>query len=195
MNQLTVHYVDQPTLSQLIPVHSVEDIPPEYRNTPVGLLLEYHNLSRPIDNSCYVHAEILIGKCMDYREKLRIPDQFAYIMRAGGANLRYNEFQISFAVAVGGLPAIALIGHTNCGMANLTSKKEKFIDGLVERAGWNRERAEEHFMHFAPMYEIDNEIDFIVSETKRLRQRYPKSLVAPMLYRIEDSLLYLLKEA
>ena len=70
MNQLTVHYVDQPTLSQLIPVHSVEDIPPEYRNTPVGLLLEYHNLSRPIDNSCYVRAEILIGKCMDYREKL-----------------------------------------------------------------------------------------------------------------------------
>ena len=74
MDQLTVHCVDQSTSSQLIPVHSVGDIPPEYSDTPIGFLLEYYNLSRLFDNSCYVHAEILIGKCMDYREKLQIPD-------------------------------------------------------------------------------------------------------------------------
>lgn len=178
--------------NQVIPVRSVEDIFPEYRGTPIGLLLEYHNLNHSFER--YSQAQILIGKCMDYRECLRIPDKFAYVMRSGGANLGYNEFQISFAIGVARLPAIALIGHTNCGMANLTVKKEKFIDGLVEVAGWKQERALEHFVHLSPMYEIDNEIDFVVSEVKRLRLQYPKVLIAPMLYRVEDNLLYLLEE-
>jgi carbonic anhydrase len=65
---------------------------------------------------------------------------------------------------------------------------------LVENAGWYREGAEEHFMHFAPMFEIGNEVDFVSSEAKRLRLRYPKVLIAPMLYRIEDNLLYLIRE-
>ena len=186
--------MNQQTLtSQLVPVKSVEDILEEYRGTAIGLLLEYHNLNREFES--YSHANMLIGTCMDYRETLRIPDKFAYIMRTGGANLRYNEFQISFAIGVAELPAIGLIGHTNCGMANLMAKKEKFIDGLVDIAGWQRERAVEHFTHLAPMYEIDSEIDFVVSEAKRLRLRYPKILIAPMLYRVEDNLLYLLKDA
>ncbi len=49
-------------------------------------------------------------------------------------------------------------------------------------------------MHFAPMFEIGNEIDFVLSEAKRLRLRYPKVRVAPLLYRVEDNLLYQLKE-
>ena len=53
-------------------------------------------------------------------------------------------------------------------MVNLVSRKEQFINGLVDKAGWEKERAEEHFMHFAPMFEIGNEIDFVTSETKRL---------------------------
>lgn len=177
---------------QVIPVRSVEDIFPEYQGTPIGLLLEYHNLNRSFES--YSQAEMLIGTCMDYRECLRIPDKFAYVMRSGGANLRYSEFQISFAIGVARLPAIALIAHTNCGMANLTIKKEKFINGLVEVAGWNRERAVEHFVHLSPLYEIDNEIEFIIGEAKRLRLQYPKILITPMLYRVEDNLLYLLEE-
>ena len=35
-------------------------------------------------------------------------------------------------------------------------------------------------MHFAPMFEIGNEVDFVMSEVKRLRLRYPGVLVAPM---------------
>ena len=76
---------------------------------------------------------------------------------------------------------IALLAHTNCGMVNLMSKRERFIAGLVDQAGWDREWAETHFMHFAPMYEIGNEVDFVLSEAKRLRLRYPKLLVAPLL--------------
>jgi len=179
-------------MNRLVVVSTAEDIFPEYKNSPVGLLLEYHNLNRPLDE--YAQAELLIGMCMDNRKHLRIPDNFAFIIRAGGANLRYSEFKVSYAIAVGGVKSIALIGHTNCGMVNLISKKDLFIQGLVESAGWEREWAEEHFIHFAPMFEIGNEVDFVLSEAKRLRLQYPKIQVAPLLYRVEDNLLYLINE-
>ena len=102
-------------------------------DTPIGFLLEYHNLNRPFDN--YTQAPLLIGMCMDNRKRLRIPDNFAYIIRTGGANLRYNEFQVSYAIAVGGVNSIALIGHKNCGMVNLIARKEQFVKWLVEE-GW-----------------------------------------------------------
>ena len=62
-------------------------------------------------------------------------------------------------------------------------------------AGWTKERAEEHFMHFAPMFEIVNELEFVDSEAKRLRQRYPGIQIIPLLYRVEDHLLYLIRES
>jgi carbonic anhydrase len=176
----------------LAPIETVEDIFPQYRSTPIGNLLEYHNLNRPFET--YTHAELLVGMCMDNRKHLHIPDNFAFIIRAGGANLRYSEFKVSYAIAIGGVTAIALIGHNNCGMVNLASRKEQFIDNLVVNAGWTQTQAEEHFTSLAPLFEIGNEIDFVLNEADRLRRRYPKILVAPMLYRVEDNLLYLLNE-
>lgn len=173
-------------------VTSTADIFPEYRHTPIGLLLEYHNLNRPLDS--YQKAQLLVGMCMDNRKHLRIPDNSAYIIRSGGANLRYSEFKVSYAIAVGGVQAIALIGHNQCGMVNLIARRDMFIQGLVEHAGWDKEWAEAHFMHFAPMFEVGNEVDFVLSEAKRLRLRYPKIQVAPLLYRVEDNLLYLIRE-
>jgi carbonic anhydrase len=131
---------------------------------------------------------------MDNRKHLRIPDNFAFIIRAGGANLRYSEFKVSYAIAVGGVRCIALIGHTQCGMVNLVARKREFMQGLVDAAGWEPQRAEEHFARFAPLFEIGNEVDFILSETRRLRLQYPRILVAPLLYKVEDSRLYLLRE-
>ena len=179
-------------MNRLIHIEKVSDIPKEYQNTPIGLLLQFHNLNRNFEK--YSNAQLLIGMCMDNRKHLHIPDNFAFIIRAGGANLRYSEFKVSYAIAVGQVKHIALIGHNNCGMVNLISRKENFIHGLVEIAGWERNLAEEHFMHFAPMFEINNEIDFILSEVKRLRNRYPKIQIAPMLYLVEDNKLYLINE-
>lgn len=175
-----------------MPIHHVHDIPPAYRNTPIERLLQYHDLGRPFDR--YERAGLLIGMCTDHRKHLRIPENFAHILRAGGANLRPSEFKVSYAIAVGGVRALALIGHTNCGMVNLAARREPFVCGPVENAGWDRRLAEEHFDHFAPHFEIGNEIDFIVAETARLRRRYPKVLVAPMLYRVEDRRLHLLRQ-
>jgi carbonic anhydrase len=173
-------------------VASKEDIFPEYQQTPIGLLLEYHNLQRSYD--AYTSAQMLIGMCMDNRKHLRIPDNFAYIIRAGGANLRHSEFKVSYAIAVGGARAIALIGHNQCGMVNLEARRELFVKGLVDNAGWQRAAAEEHFERFAPTFEIKNEVDFVLSEAVRLRQLYPKIQVAPMIYLVEDGLLYLVRE-
>jgi carbonic anhydrase len=180
-------------MNRLIPITSKADISPEYRDTPIGFLLEYHNLNREYE--VYSQAQLLIGMCMDNRKHLHIPDNFAFIIRAGGANLRYSEFKVSYAIAVGGARSIALIGHNQCGMVNLVARKELFIQGLIENAGWEPELAEQHFMNFAPMFEIGNEVDFVLSEAKRLRQRYPKIQVAPLMYKVEDNLLYQVRES
>lgn len=173
---------------QLIPINKKSDIPKEYRDNPIGLLLEYQDLDRPFD--VYPDARLLIGMCMDNRKHLHMPENFAYIIRSGGGNLRYSEFKVSYAISVGKVRHIALIAHNNCGMVNLISRKTEFINGLVEGAGWTKEAAEDHFMNLALMHEIGNEIDFVTSETNRLRKRYPKIMVAPLYYKMDDNRLY-----
>ena len=181
------------SMKRLIPILSKEDIPQQFRGSPIELLLEYHNLRRPFET--YSGAQLLIGMCMDNRKHLNIPNNFAFIIRTGGANLRYSEFKVSYAIAVGGVRAIALIGHSQCGMVNLIGRKDQFVHGLVENAGWQLQQAEEHFHHYAPMFEIGNEVDFVLSEAKRLRLRYPKIQVTPLMYKVEDNLLYQVKES
>jgi len=180
-----------PTTHTLYPVESVSDIPPAHRNNSIGLFLQYHNLNRAFDE--YTQAQLLIGMCMDSRKHLRIPDNFAYIIRSGGANMRTADFKVSYAIGVGRVSAIALVGHTNCGMCKLSGKREQFVQGLIENAGWERQRAEDHFNAFAPMFEIGNEIDFVREEASRLNRRYPKIAVQPMIYKIEDNRLYLIE--
>jgi carbonic anhydrase len=175
-------------MDRLIAVDSPADIPSALRGTPAGRLLEYHNLGRR--RRTYDRAELLIGMCMDHRKHLRLPEQFAYILRSGGANLRPSEFKVSYAIAVGGVRSIALIGHTGCGMTNLSDRREEFVTGLVE-AGWLREEAELHFDGFAPLFEIGDPIDFVSREARRLAERYPAVSVTPMIYRVEDGRLYL----
>ena len=80
-------------------------------------------------------------------------------------------------------------------MVNLNSKREQFVQGLVENGGWEKQGAEEHFWHYAPMFEIGSEIEFVRGETNRLRLRYPKIVVAPLMYRVEDNLLYFIRES
>jgi carbonic anhydrase len=173
---------------KILTIAKKADIPKTYHNTPIGRLLEYHNLNRPFDT--YTQAELLIAMCMDNRKSLRMPDNFAFIIRSGGANLRYSEFKVSYAIAIGKVRHIALIAHNNCGMVNLVARKKEFITGLIKNAGWTKEAAEEQFMNLAPMHEIGNGIDFVMSEKHRLSKKYPKVKIAPLYYKIEDNKLY-----
>lgn len=179
-------------MERLCAVEKAADIPAQYRGTAIADMLEYHNLDRPYQT--YTASQLLIGMCMDNRKHLHIPDNFAYIIRSGGANLRYSEFKVSYAIGVGGVRCIALVGHDQCGMVNLVARRQLFVNGLVEHAGWTSQAAEEHFNTFAPMFELTNEVDFVLSEVQRLRARYPAVIVAPMIYRMEDNRLYMIHE-
>lgn len=178
-------------MTQIIPVNYRSDILPEYQATPVGLLLEYHNLGRALGSSN--GQQLLIGMCMDSRKALRIPNDFAFVLRTAGANMRDNEFRISFSIAVGGVRTIVLIAHTDCGMTRVESLHDEFIQGLTEHAGWDVARAEKHFAESVPKFAMDDEISFVMREVERLRGLYPKINVVPLLYRVEDDLLYQLK--
>lgn len=179
-------------MKPLIEIKTREDILPEYLDTPVGLFLEYHNLGRKFDK--HKKAELLTGMCMDGRLILKIPPNFSYILRTGGANMKDLEFNISYAIAVEGIKYIILLGHTNCAMINLVSRKDDFIRGLVESGGWEKYLAEEHFHQSEPIYEIKNEIDFVLKETRRLRLKYPGVTVVPMIYRVKNNHIYLIEE-
>ncbi len=180
-------------VNRLIDIAAESDIPEAYRSSPLGALLRYHNLGADMPQRVE-KPQMLIGMCMDSRKHLRIPDNFAFILRTGGANLRQSEFRVSYALAVGGVRSIALIAHTNCGMSGLAARREPFVKGLVE-TGWERPEAEEHFDRFLPSHEIGAEIDFVVSEARRLRALYPKVSVAPFIYRVEDDHLCAVRES
>jgi carbonic anhydrase len=126
---------------------------------------------------------------MDDRKDLVIPNEFAFVLRAAGGNLRDHDFDISYAVAMGGVTAIALLAHTDCGMVDVRKKRAAFIRGLAERAGWDETRAAKHFDEWVPRYEIDDAVEFVVQEADRLKAAYPALLIAPLLYRVEDDRL------
>lgn len=183
---------DASPVNALVPVRGRDDILPAYRRTPVGDLLGYHNLGEPL--RAYQQAELLVAMCMDHRVMLRIPDNFAFVVRAAGANLQRMEFKVSFAVAVGGVRTIAVVGHEDCGMVGLRSRRQEFVDGLVENGGWDRSMAEEHFAQAAPVFEVRDAAAFVVSEARRLRVRYPRVTVAPLFFRVRERLLYQITE-
>ena len=173
---------------KLIPVQKPDQILPKYRNTPIERLFLYHNLREKLPPTA-IHAELLIGMCMDNRKDLIIPNEFAYIIRGAGANMHGNEFEISYAIAVGGVSTIALLAHTDCGMSHVSDKRDSFIRGLVERAGCDRDNAARQFDKYADIYQIGDSIKFILAETARLQGLYPKVLIAPLLYKVEDDQL------
>ncbi len=174
---------------QLHNISSEKDIPEYLINTPVAELFQYHNFS--LEFKEYDRAQIAVVMCMDNRKQLHIPNIFAYILRTAGARITGSEFKISFTIGFGDIKYVALIGHTNCGMVNLSSKKDKIVQGLVKNAGWTKEQALNHFDSFAPYFEIEDEVDFVASESKRLKEKYPGILFVPILYKVEDNKLYL----
>ena len=169
-------------------VNTLADILPEYRDTPIGMLLEYHNLNRPFVQ--YKEAKLLIGMCIDNRQTLWIPENFAFIMRSAGANLIYHEFQISMVASLGKIQHLALIAHNDCRTVDLHTREEEFVSGMVRYAGWSENAAREHFERLSPFFGIGSETDFVLSEARRIARRFPGLQVAPLLYNVDDNRLY-----
>lgn len=172
----------------LVPAHNHTDLPMIYHDTAIADLLAYHNRGAPHQE--YTQAKLLVGMCMDHRKRLRIPENFAYIIRSAGTNLRALQFQISFAIAVRGVRDIAIIGHDQCGMSDLSAQREELIAGLVNGVGWEQDVAEQHFDEFAPRFEIGDPVEFTRAQARHLRQQYPTLTVAALLYRLDDGMLH-----
>jgi carbonic anhydrase len=75
-------------------------------------------------------------------------------------------------------------------MARLNQRRDQFIKGLMDAAGWDEARAVRHFEKSAPKFGIRDEVEFVLAEAERLRGIYPRITVVPLLYRVEDDLLY-----
>jgi carbonic anhydrase len=179
-------------MTALFPIRHRDDVLPVYRGTPVADLVAYHNLRSA--HRSYDQAELLIGMCMNNRIALRIPDNFAYVLRAGRGNLQRIEFKVSYAVAVGGVRTICLIGHDQCGMVGLRARRGVFANGLVENGGWARREAERHFAKFSAVFEMGDPAAFALREARPLRKRYARLMVAPFIYQVRDGLLYQIVE-
>ena len=156
------------------------DILPAYRGTPIGELLRYQNLGAATRK--YERPALLIATCLEQEAALRIPAGFAISLHTAAANLKRDPFKVSWAIGVAGVSAIAIVGHDDCRLMDLRSQREQFVVQMIEAAGWERPAAEQHFDHWSDLFEVDSPLEFVATEAARLQSRYPKILVAPLLF-------------
>jgi len=156
------------------------DILPAYRGTPIGDLLRYQNLGAAARK--YARPAILIATCLEQPADLRVPEGFAISLHTAAASLKRDPFKVSWAIGVAGVSAIAIVGHDDCRLVELRSHREQFVVQMIEAAGWERPAAEQHFDHWSDLFEVEDPVEFVAAEAARLQSRYPKILVAPLLY-------------
>lgn len=162
--------------------------------TPIDDLLLFHNEQKSAPSG-YDIPQVLISLCMDQRISLNLPKGFAYILRTPGAHIHGLEFAVSYAIAMGGVRAMAVIGHTDCAMTRLGDFKEKFVRQLDEwHCGWNAKDALRHFNQWAPRFAVKDMTQHIRVEVERILKVFPGLLVAPLIYNVKDHRLTLLED-
>jgi hypothetical protein len=160
---------------------------------PFERLLRFHNLGEADNHPQFSRPELIVISGMDYRQELTLPHQFAYLIRTGDGSVRHNEFPLAYAVAMGRIAHVAIIGQTDGNMAELEGKKEAFVDGLVEIAGWDARDADWFFHKSRAKNEITEPASFAWAEAHRLAQSYPKVTFEPFLYDTAEGKLYYIK--
>jgi carbonic anhydrase len=170
--------------TSLAPVRTEADILPAWRGTPVADLLRFQNLAagQAVRPGRYEHPAILIATCLEQGAALRIPEGFAISLHTAAASLKRDPFKVSWAIGVAGVKAIAIVGHDDCRLVGLRNHREQFVVQMIEAAGWERPAAEQHFDHWSDLFEVADPVEFVAAEAARLQSRYPKILVAPLLY-------------
>ncbi|MEO7387585.1 MAG: carbonic anhydrase [Gammaproteobacteria bacterium] len=168
----------------LTPVRSEADILPAYRGTAVGDLLRFQNLTQGAAGTAqkYSRPEILIATCLEQVTPLRVPEGFSISLHTAAASMKRDPFKVSWAIGVAGVKAIAIVGHDDCQLVDLRAHRDQFVVQMIEAAGWERPAAEQHFDHWSDLFGVENPVEFVASEAVRLQGRYPKVLIAPLLY-------------
>jgi carbonic anhydrase len=165
----------------LTPVRSEADILPAYRGTPVADLLRFQNLGQQAAKK-YTRPELLIATCLEQTAALRVPEGFGVLLHTAAASLKRDPFKVSWAIGVAGVSAIAIVGHDDCRLVELRNHREQFVVQMIESAGWERPAAEQHFDHWSDLFEVEDPVEFAAAESARLQSRYPKIVIAPLIY-------------
>jgi carbonic anhydrase len=137
--------------------------------------------------------DLVIGMCIDYRKSLSLPQNCAYVIRRTGANMAGSEFSLALALSTG-IEYMALIAHNHCVMSDPHVKRGAFVSALTGKHGWSDDQALSFFDEHASSREIDDAIDFSIKEARRLSNLFRGLKVVPMLFMLEDNLVYLVKD-
>lgn len=150
---------------------------------PVHTLLRSHNEGAVFPP--FSHPELAVVTCMDFRIHLRMPENFAFVLRTGGANPEPVEPYLAFSVARMGIQAIALIGHTDCAM--------QYPDPYVlNHLPTDEERIQHYRAQIAALAIGEVEL-FTRRQARKLGERLGLPVV-PLLYRVKDHRLKCLEK-
>lgn len=166
----------------LAPARNESEILPAWRGTPVADLLRFQNFPDAGAAPAGPHPAILVATCLEQASPLRLPAGFAVEVHTAAASLKRDPFKVSWAIGVARVSAIAIVGHDDCRLTELRNHREEFVVRMIEAAGWERPAAEQHFDHWSDLFAVDEPAAFAAAEAARLRARYPRLVVAPLLY-------------
>lgn len=169
-------------------------LPPRFTGTPIEDLLLFHNESKRMPSS-FTKPELILSLCMDQRIALHLPKGFAFSLCTPGSRLQGLEFAVSYAIAMAGVRALAIIGHTDCAMTKVQDLKERFVKQLDDwHDQWDAQDALKHFEQWAPVFYIRDMKEHIRSQVEWISKIFPDLLVAPLIYHVEDHRIVLLED-
>lgn len=187
MDTLPSVRTDETYTGRLLELNGREDIPLDWRGTPIESLIMSQNFHWPIQGSG--NPELLISTCMEFRYALPIPRMYAYVIRRAGGRLIGSEFSIGY-VLTKGIQHLAMIGHNDCGMTKVCEAASKMVDAFVNQ-GWKREIAQQYVDKNKQRYSMQDELDGLEQEFVRLKGIFPKLMIAPLFTCLFDNRLYL----
>lgn len=179
-------------LSRLVEIKKIDDIPSSLRNTPVEELIRCQNFYEVTTDGA-LYGDMIVGMCIDYRRQVHLPKNCSCVIRTPGANMQDSEFSIALAIAAG-IKIMALVVHNKCQMEDPYRRRERFVETLRAEQLWTTEQAEQFFEQKAGALEIDDPVDFAVTECRRLKNLFPKLRLVPLYYNVDNDRIFLIKD-
>ncbi len=174
---------------KLLELNSRDEIPEQWRDTPIEALIMAQNSGWPIHSGD--HPQVLIVTCIEFRYTPPIPRMYAYMIRRASGRLVGSEFSVGYVISRG-VKHLVLIGHNDCGMVKVTEHGADVVDALADQ-GWNRTLAQQFVRHYTKKHKIADELGALEGEYVRLCKLFPKLVIAPLFVNLYDSKLYLPK--
>lgn len=180
---------DEKLIGKLVNFDVREDIPDQWRNTPIEAFIMSQNFGWPVHSTG--HPQVLIATCIEFRYSMPVPRNYAYVIRRASGRVIGSEFSVGYTMAKG-VKYLLLIGHNDCGMSKVESVAADVVDAFVDQ-GWRREIAEEYVRKHGNRHAIKDELESLKEEYLRLRKIFPRLKIAPLFVCLYDSKLYLPK--